>query len=321
MENGLKLQIVKALEDWMQTHPNVSQNDVATSAEINPGYLIAMRKGDFKFKAGNNIVDIADKYFIKLAKFVGFELESNYWPTRKTIQLHEIITNLNSARQELETTVIIGQTGTGKTFALDLFKSKFPTEVFTVKAGSSDKLNDLIGKVLLALGVPQPRHTVSGRISQIVLRLKIIREKGFLPVLGFDEAEYMKYSALCAFKELFDLLNKECALVLIGTEELIDNIEKMIRCKKPGIAQLFRRIKFKIFRTTAIDTRFQEFLENVAPDVKRWLQTHCENYGELRDVMVPVLSEAARLQRPVSLELLKLVLGIPQDERELRKSA
>lgn len=310
MENGLKIQIVQALESWMVAHPNVSQNDIANSAEINAGYLIAMRKGEFKFKAGSNTVDIADKYFLKLAKFVGFEVTSNYWPTRKTIQLQEIITHLNTARQDLETTVIIGQTGTGKTFALDLFKSKFPTEVFTVKAGSSDKLNDLIGKILVALGVTHPRSTASGRISQIVLRLKIIREKGFLPVLGIDEAEYMKYSALCAWKEIFDLLHKECALVMMGTEELITNIEKMIRCNKPGIAQLFRRIKFKIFRTTPIDTRFEQFLIDVAPDLKKWLQQHCENYGELKDVMVPVLSEADRLYKPVSLELLKMVLGI-----------
>lgn len=146
MENGLKLQIVKALEDWMQTHPNVSQNDVATSAEINPGYLIAMRKGDFKFKAGNNIVDIADKYFIKLAKFVGFELESNYWPTRKTIQLHEIITNLNSARQELETTVIIGQTGTGKPLHLTFLRANFQRKFSLLKQDHQTSLMTLSEK-------------------------------------------------------------------------------------------------------------------------------------------------------------------------------
>lgn len=310
MTEQLKKEIIEALEIWMESHPNISQNDLASSADINAGYLLKMRKGDFTVKSGDKIVNINDKYFQRLARYIGFAISTNYWPTRKTIQLQEILTGLDTARKELETKVIIGQTGAGKTFSLDVFKSRFPTEVITVKAGSSDKLNDLIGKVLVALDVKNPKSTTSARIGQIVLRLKIIREKGNLPMLAFDEAEYMKYAALCAFKELFDLLHKECALVLVGTKELVNNIEKMARQNKPGIAQLWRRIKFKVQYLPDIDTRFEQFLEEIDPSVKMWLRKNCENYGELHDVMVPALIEADRLNQPVTLDFIKIVLGI-----------
>lgn len=311
MTQNLKTQIIEALELWIIEHPNVTQNELAKSSEINAGYLINMRKGDFSVKTGSTTVNLADKYFSRLAKYIGFEIATNFWPTRNTIQFQEILTNLDKAKRTLETSVIIGQTGCGKTFSLDKFKSKYPSEVITVKAGSSDKLNDLISKVLTALGVTTPKHTTSARIGQIVLRLKIIREKGYMPMLAFDEAEYMKYAALCAFKELYDLLNKECALVLIGTNELIDNIQRLVRGNKPGIVQLWRRIKFKVYYTTPIDTRFNQFLEDVEPEVKKWLQSQCDNYGELQDVMVPVLTESDRLNQPVTVQFIKLVLGLP----------
>ncbi|WP_367867867.1 AAA family ATPase [Pedobacter sp. WC2423] len=310
MTKELKVEIINALENYLLSNTKVTQNDVANSAEINAGYLINMRKKDFTVKSGQKVVEINDKYFIRLAKFIGFELSTNNWTTKPTIQLKDMVTSLQIAKDNLDTAVLIGETGSGKTFSLDAFKSKYPTEVFTVKVGSSDNLPDLIGKVLIALNVVQPRHSTSARIAQIALRLKILRESGKTPLLAFDEAEFMKYAALCAFKELFDILIKECALVLIGTEELIKNLERMQRYSKPGIAQLFRRIKFKIHNIPAIDRRFEQFLNGVEPELKKWLQANCNNYGELHDVMVPAIAEAERTGQPLTLELVKIVLGI-----------
>lgn len=310
MTDNLKTQIVDALENWMKSHPKVSQNDVASSAEVNPGYLINMRKKDFTIKSGVKIVNIQDKYFLRIAKFIGFQVETNYWETRKTIQLQDMVTCLSIAKNNLDTSVLIGETGCGKTFSLDTFKSKFPTEVFTVKVGSSDNLKDLIGKVMVTLNIIHPKATTSARIAQIALRLKIIREQGNTPMLAFDEAEYMKYPALCAFKELYDNLHKECALVLVGTEELITTLEKLQKHNKPGVAQLFRRIKFKIHYLQPIDRRFTLFLDGIQPELKDWLRKNCNNYGELHDVLFPAITEAENTNSPLTLELVETVLGL-----------
>jgi len=310
MNDNLKTQIVKAFETWMLAHPTVSQNDVASSAEINAGYLINMRKLDFFVKSGLNKTAINEKYFIRLAKYINFELSASYWNTMPTIQLKDMVASLSVAKEALDTAVLIGETGSGKTFSLDKFKSQFPTDVFTVKVGSSDNLKDLIGKVLNAVDVERPMNTTSAKIGQIALRLKILREKGYSPMLVFDEAEYMKYPALCAFKELYDNLSKECALVLIGTNELLTTLERLQRHNKPGVAQLFRRIKFKIHHLPSIDRRFTLFLDGVQPELKRWVQANCNNYGELHDVMVPAITEAEKSGQPLTLGLVKTVLGI-----------
>jgi DNA transposition AAA+ family ATPase len=311
MKEELKIQIVNALESWMELHPNVSQNDIASNADVNASYLIGMRKRDFNIRSGARVVSISEKYFLRVARFIGFEVAVSHWETRTTIQLKDVLTSLSIAKENSETTVIIGETGCGKTYSLDTFKNRFPTEVFVVKVGSSDNLRDLIAKVLSALKIAFPGYTSSARLGQIALKLKILKEQGLMPMLVFDEAEYMKHAALCAFKELYDMLHRDCALVLIGTGELLTNIDKLLKSSKPGIAQLFRRIKFKIHELPAIDRRFEAFLKEIdEPTLKKWLQQNCENYGELHDVLVPVLKEAKRTQLPVDLNLIKTVLGI-----------
>jgi type II secretory pathway predicted ATPase ExeA len=310
MTENLKIEIINALESWMAERPTITQNDVARSADINAGYLISMRKKDFFVKSGAKKVEIADKWFVRIAKYIGYELEINHWDVRPTIQLKDMVGSLTMAKENLDTAVVIGETGSGKTFSLDKFKSLHPTDVFTVKVGSSDNLKDLIGKVLTAVGCLNAMATTSNKIGQIALRLKILRETGHSPMLVFDEAEYMKYPALCAFKELYDVLNKECALVLIGTDELVANLSRMRKYHKPGIEQLFRRIKFKIHHLPKIDTRFEQFLDGVPQDLKKWLQSNCNNYGELHDVMVPAITESEKTGQPLSLELVKTVLGI-----------
>ena len=128
-------------------------------------------------------------------------------------------------------------------------------------------------------------------------------------MLCLDEAEYMKIPALCALKELYDVLNGWCALVLIGTVQLTDNIKKLRLKNKPGIPQLYRRIKFSIKNLPSIDTRFNEFLNGYDTTVKAWLRANCDNYGELHDVLVPLNREAERLQQPVTEELLRTLVG------------
>ena len=307
MEQELKIQIIDALEAWMSERPEVSQNDVAKQANVNPGYLVNMRKKEFQLKTG---VNIGDKYFLNIAKFIAFEVGSNHWETQKTPQLVDVVTSLQMAKDNGETSVLIGETGCGKTFSLETFKSRYPLEVFAIKVGSSDLLGNILDKILDQLQVTNIRYGSSAKIAQIVLRLKIIKERGFTPLLAIDEAEYMRYQSLCAFKELYDVLHKECALVLIGTDELITNIDRLVKTKKPGIAQLFRRIKFKIHHLAPIDRKYEHFLEGVPAPVKRWLQEKCENYGELHDVMVPALAEVKRTGEPLTVDLIKTVLGI-----------
>lgn len=304
-----KNQIMNALAAYMEEH-NLTQNDVATKASVNAAYLVNMRKGEYTIKSGTKIVEINAKYFNRIAGFIGFSVDKMLWEIRSTAQLQEILAVLTDAKDNAETAVITGETGCGKTFSADLFRKKYPNEVFTVKVGSSDNLGDLLDKVLDALQVEVIKKSKSSKLRQIAAYMKKLSESGMDPVLIFDEAEYMKQPALCALKELYDVLNSWCALVLIGTEQLTENIEKLKKRNKAGIPQLYRRIKFRIRNLPAIDRSFKDFLNGVEPGLKKWLQRNCDNYGELHDVLVPAMREADRTGNEMNEQFVKLVLGI-----------
>lgn len=311
MKNELKINLSEALERFMQER-NLSQNDVAKGASVNATYIIQIRKKDFTLKMGEKTIQIADKYFHRIAEFIGFETEKQYWETVKTPQLKEIVAKLQIAKQNAETAVITGQTGCGKTYSTGLFQKKFPAEVFVVKVGSSDNLGDLLDKVLESLKVEAVKRSKSAKLRQIASHMRDLSENGHEPMLIFDESEYMKQPALCALKELYDVLNNWCALVLLGTEQLMDNIEKLKKRNRAGIPQLYRRIKFRSITLPAIDRQYSDFLPGLEKDLQRWLQRNCDNYGELHDVLVPAKREADRTNSPLTIEFVKAVLGMSQ---------
>ncbi|MDV7397145.1 hypothetical protein RZS08_37440, partial [Arthrospira platensis SPKY1] len=126
-------------------------------------------------------------------------------------------------------------------------------------------------------------------------------------------AEYMKQPALCNLKELYDALHGIAGLVLLGTEQLSRNIDKMRRKNRDGIPQLYRRIKFGYRPLSNIDRNFRQFLTDrgYSTDVVKFVRENCENYGELHDVLVPALREADRSGQPLSVAMIRTMLNLP----------
>ena len=305
MTNEQKILIADALEAYMSEH-GLSQQDVMNKSGVNAAYIIAIRKKEFAVKT----TPIADKWYRRLAALTHFSLEKSYWQTQPTPQLKIILATLKEAKDNGEVAVLTGETGCGKSYTCELFAQKNPADVYIIKVGAADNLSDLIDKVSEALKLNLTIRSKSGRLRAISKHIRKLSEDGHEPVIIFDEAEYMKQPALCALKELYDALNTWCALVLIGTEQLTINIEKLRRKNKAGIPQLYRRIRYKIRALPGIDRNFKEFLNGIEPGLKKWLQRNCDNYGELHDVLVPAMREAERTGENLSEDFVKLILGI-----------
>lgn len=323
MQTEQKHKIIEALETFMSLH-SISQNDVAKKADVNASYLVNMRKHIFETTQGDKTIPFKDLYFVRLANFIGYELEESELGVKQTRQFKFIIAHLMEAKEHAETCVLIGQTGAGKTFTSDIFKSKFPRDVFSIKIGSSDNLSDVIDKISTALKLDflkslNTGNSKSSKIRYICNKLILMKENGLKPMLIFDEAEYMKQPSLCAYKEIYDVLLGVCPTILLGTPELTDNMERLIRRNKPGIAQLFRRLKFKIKTIPTVNTNFDLFLDGIEPEFKRWLQSNCANYGELTDVLTPCIRESKRLEEKLSLKLCCKVLGLTYETERVRR--
>jgi DNA transposition AAA+ family ATPase len=313
MEQVIKQEIVKALQVYMKQH-GLSQADVSKKCGVRKEYLsLILKEGSsFMYDAGNgNVGFIHVKHFLNLAKLCGYQTEPVYWQTQPTSQMQSIIAHLQDAKAHSQTIVIIGETGSGKTHTSQIFASKNPIDTFIITAGSSDSLNDLINKIIETLRITIPFTSKSSKISAIAQALKKLTHLNHKPMLLIDEAEYLKRPSLCAIKEIYDCIHSYCSIVLIGTDQLVANIEKLRKKNQYGIPQFHRRIKFGLRILPNIDRQFLLFTDEFEDrELKKFVLKNCNNYGELHDLLVPVKREAERLKEPLTLNLVRNVLNL-----------
>jgi len=312
MDQSTKINITKAVKQYI-ADTGISQTELANKAGIRVEYMSHILNQKFNIPTGNGkTVTIADKYFNRLKNFIGYN-QQPYWEPKPTPQLTAMLAIMNEAREYGYTRIITGETGAGKTYTAQLFLRKYPADTFVITVGSTDNLNDLIDKIIEKLNITSGK-TKSKKLRDIARKLRQLKEDGYHPTIIFDEAEYMKQPALASMKYLFDAINGYAALLLIGTGQLLDNINRLRRKDKPGIPQLYRRIKFGIRRLNNIDRSFKLFLNEIEdPQVRKYIRQIADNYGELHDILVPVRREADRLQEPISVSLIQKVLNLSTD--------
>jgi DNA transposition AAA+ family ATPase len=314
MEQSIKQTIVTKLKDYMELH-QLTQADVSKKSGVRKEYINIMLKEDsnFMYDAGNNKQGfIPAAHFHALAELCGYSIEKTYWETQPTPQTIAILANLKEAKEHGVTNVFFGETGSGKTHTIQIFASKNPHDTFVVTVGSSDNLGDLIEKVVDQLKITAGK-TKAAKLRDISKRMRDLKAQGYTPQLIFDEAEYMKQPALCAMKELYDNLQHYCSIVLVGTDQLRDNLDKLRKRNKAGIPQFYRRIKFGIRVLPNIDRSYSIFIQEIEDkNLRKFVQKHCDNYGELHDCLVPAMREADRTKEPLTEQLVRKVLNIPE---------
>lgn len=313
MTKATKDHIITTFELWLDEN-GFSANQFADKYGVPSNYISQMRNGKYFVPTGGKDVEIADKYFRIIAEAIGMDVsgKTNFWKFHETPQALQIFSTLEDAKLYGYTNILIGETGCGKTYVSDLFIRQNPKDNFKITVGSMDTIVDLLDKLCDVLKLPQV-HSKSRKISAIIKELQRLRITGRNPILIFDEAEYMKQSTLCNIKEFHDHLNKKCGLVLIGTDQLLQKIEKLKKKNSPGMPQFYRRVKYGIRNLKSIDTRFNEFLRSIEDKtLVRFLQRECENYGELHDVLVPAMREAERTGEALTEDFVRKVLNLPK---------
>ncbi|GIM53726.1 AAA family ATPase [Capnocytophaga cynodegmi] len=302
-----KEQITQALNTYITQH-GISANEIVKRTGVNESYISSIING--KTTIGKS--EIKDKWYLLLADFLGVKLQKEYWTMRETPQLYRMLATLEDAKENGTTNIVIGETGCGKTYISNLFIKANPIDTFKVVVGSLDTIGDLLDKVIDVLKIATPK-TKSKKIGEIAKKLKQLKLEGQKPHLIFDECEYMKQPALCSMKELYDALFGICGITLIGTSQLIDNLEKLRKKNRAGIPQFYRRVKFGIRELPTIDRTFSDFLSDIEDKkLLNFLKSNCDNYGELHDVLVPAMKEADRTGNPLTEDFVRTILGMPK---------
>ncbi|GAA4156764.1 hypothetical protein GCM10022217_16130 [Chryseobacterium ginsenosidimutans] len=312
MNNTTKNNIIDALNQWLIDN-DYSANDFSAKSNIPSSYISYMRKKTYFIKVSGNDVEIDDKYFRMICDVIDFDPENRLaWTPRQTPQFTQMITYLTDAKKHGYTNIIIGETGSGKTYCTDIFIKQNPKDVFKITVGSLDTITDLLDKLGRSMRIPLA-GTPSKKLRSITQEITKLKFDGREPMIVWDESEYLKQATLCNIKELHDNLYGKCALIMIGTNQLLTKIERLKNKNAPGMPQFYRRVKYGIRELRPIDTRFKEFLTSIADkDLRRFLQDECENYGELHDALLPAMREADRMGEPLTENLVRTILNKPK---------
>lgn len=234
MLESQKEQIAQALAAYLDTH-KTSQNKVAGSSGVSAGYLsqIVNRNWNSVPVSGGKTAVIGDQHFRKLQAFLGLSLEVFH-----TKNYMDVLIALEETRQAGGATLIDGDTGAGKTFAITEYARQNPATVYVVKCANSMTATSMIRRVCEVVGVG-----LTGPIDERILAVanKLNREGQAL--LVFDESETMikKSRAFGFIKDLYDQVEGRTGIVIAGANGILDKMKVKASYNVESFPQVLRR--------------------------------------------------------------------------------
>jgi DNA transposition AAA+ family ATPase len=189
--------------------------------------------------------------------------------------------------------MIIGETGCGKTYAVDTYCRENPEHIYRLTLSNMSSIYDVIDELTEKIGLSTAVRR-QGKVIRVALKLRELAEKGLRPQIIMDEGENVKLPILGLWKALYDQLNKYCSIVIMGTPELPEILKSFCRRGKVGARQFARRVKAGTVTLKSIDRTYKAFFEdkNIDEGVRKHLLALCDNYGELNDFLEPVMRAA-----------------------------
>lgn len=248
------------------------------------------------------------------------------WQNLQTIQSKEILTELIEAKEEKKALLLISDTGVGKTNTVKMFFAKKPKHTYVLTVGDTYTLSHLLQEVMMLLGLKPfvGKNAKNIALREISKKLNEIGEEGGNPIIIIDEAENTRITILKAIKQLYDAVIENCGIVLIGTSQIIDALNK--KSAGQSIPQLRRRFK----AGTRYITPFNKIRDMKAffdlyipkePDLQDLLIELCDNYGELHDYLDPVLRYCAKKNEPVSEKIFRLYHKLPKQLMKIKRAS
>lgn len=314
MTNEIKDAVMEAARTYLK-QKGISQNELQRRSGVS--YLSGMMKGVYTYedkRAGKNN-DISDKWFCKLAEHVGYKITRDYWPTVLTSQYKTVITEIKEAKENARVRMIIGQTGCGKSYAINKFVQNNPSGTYVIACSGQTCVSSLIRRLMMALNIDE-KGCQDFLLDKISAELRDQYYAGLKPVLILDEAENLGAPALRSVKTVYDWVKDSCGIVLIGTAQLIKELEKLNKRDEKGIPQFYDRFKSGEIRLKPIDRTYAEFLNSLMlePRLRDLIQKVCSSYRNLADRLELALRKADEKGVPLTEDFFRIIHNLPKEE-------
>lgn len=312
MTKEIKDCIVEAARLYV-VQKGISQNELQNRSGVS--YLSSMMNGVYTYKNSRSgeMADIADKWFYKLADYIGYKVSKDYWPTVLTPQFKAIIAELKDAKEDARVRMLIGETGCGKSYSIDRFRKNNPKGTYVVTCSGQSSVTSLVRHILQSLRMDFRGSNVF-LLERIAAELRNQQLAGYKPILILDEAENLRVNTFQSIKTIYDHLKGHCGIVLIGTDQLIDTLETLYRKNAKGIPQFYSRFKSGERRLRPIDHAYSEFLSSMPlePGLKILLQEICMDYRNLAEYLEPALRKADEKGVPLTEDFFRIVNDLPK---------
>ena len=222
MKNELK----KLIEDTISSK-KISQNQLAKKLGVSNGTISNILNDHWErineTMITNLLSQLRNKFKLQLIETANFQ---NVWDT------------CEKARKYKRLMTIVGREGAGKTVALNQYNDRYPN-TYKITCIRLMKPKEFLQEILKSLGV-----TFTGSLYEMILKIAYELNKKNDPVLLIDEISAMSISHLIYIKDLWDLIENNCGIVLCGQPYFLTNLENAVQKCKIQMPEFYSRISY-----------------------------------------------------------------------------
>jgi hypothetical protein len=284
MDNNQKLKIQRLLQakvDAAKAKGNSQKKFLDSLTGVSESMGIQILKGNWS--------SISDSMWLKVAKQVGLGA-SGQWQMAETRPFNALVKLLGNAQEHAMVQAIALPAGRGKSAAIKWFK-EYRENVFHIVCTPYMSGKEVLGKILRAMG-KEPIGTTSNCMDLIIETVLKLKD----PIIILDEFDKLKDGQKLFFITLFNMLEDQCALVLLGTLNMELQIRRKTGRHAIGFEEIYSRINRKF--VTLPDCNLKDITAiceaNGLTDTERIHSIYNECEGDLRRVRTAI--RIAKLQ-------------------------
>jgi hypothetical protein len=210
-----------------------SRAKYAVSIGINSSDFSVIENG--KWKQNERLVGV--QKWMRIAREVGYEFSARQgWTTADTMTRRAIRRQLEMCVQDGLCAIYCDEAGWGKTHAAREFCTATPN-AFYINGGSHPRKTAFIRALATAVGINPDKSKLEDTLMDTITYLKAIPR----PVLVIDEAGDLDATTYLLLKRIYNELEFQCGMYMIGARGLRKHIDSAIRRRTNGFEEVFSR--------------------------------------------------------------------------------
>lgn len=175
--------------------------------------------------------------WVRIAREVGYEFNARQsWNTAETMTYRAIRRQLEMCAKDGLSAIFCDEAGLGKTHAAREFCANTPN-AFYVNGGSFPRKVAFIRALATAVGINPDKSKVEDVLMDTVMYLKALPH----PVIVIDEAGDLHNNTYLLLKRIYNELEFQCGLYMIGARGLKKRIDSAIRNRTNGFEEVYSR--------------------------------------------------------------------------------